>query len=160
MATEQTLKVNVDWTAIDPKPVFELTKQGAMIPRRGSAGAAGLDLFTPRKFTLNGGQHTLIKLGIRSRFPKGWVGFIKDRSGLAIKGITVLGGVIDSDYRGEWGVILHNVNPAIENFVEFNGGDRIAQVVFVPCFMGQAGHVLSVEDDTERGAGGFGSTGA
>lgn len=138
---------------------FELIKPCSIIPSRGSEGAAGYDLFTPRKFSLNGGQTTLIKLGIKSAFPPGWVGLIRGRSGLALKGINVLGGVIDSDYRGEWGVILHNVNPCLENFVEFNGGDRIAQVIFVPYYSGTPEQVLTVDDDTERGSGGFGSTG-
>lgn len=143
-----------------PRVEFERMKEVALLPTRATDGSAGLDLYTPRPFAINGTQHTMIKLGIKSRFNPGWVALIKDRSGLAAKeGLTTLAGVIDSDYRGEWAVVLHNTNPNISEHIEFKAQDRIAQVIFVPVWTGEVKEVLSVEDDTDRG-GGFGSTGA
>lgn len=128
----------------------------AQIPKYAHSGDAGLDLFSCENFILQPGQRHLFKLGFATEFPEDYVGIIKDRSGLALKeGLTVLGGVIDSGYRGEWGVILLNTS---DKPYEIKEGERIAQVIFHK--------IENVEiettdelDDHARGEGGFGSTG-
>jgi len=118
--------------------------------------SAGYDLYCIDYWDVSPGHRVLIPLGIATEMPYGYFGKLMDRSGLAAReGLTVLGGVIDNDYRGEWKVILFNTSGST---VHLKPGDRIAQVVFMVC-----GHfeVHEVENlsDTERGPGGFGSTG-
>lgn len=124
-------------------------------------GAAGMDLHakldTPSLKIPPLGR-CLIKTGVRLEIPEGYLGYINPRSGLALKkGLTVLNspGTIDSDYRGEIGVILVNLS-AEETIIE--NGERIAQIVFHQV---ATAALIPVEDleDTERGSGGFGSTG-
>jgi dUTP pyrophosphatase len=104
-------------------------------------------------------ERTLVKTGLYLEIPIGYEAQVRPRSGLALKkGITVLNspGTVDADYRGEVGVIL--VNLSNENF-EIHPGDRIAQLVFAAHATAQLEAVISLEN-TERGTGGFGSTGA
>ncbi len=130
------------------------------LPEYGTAAAAGLDLRanieTP--ITLNPLERTIVKTGLFIELPVGYEAQVRPRSGLAFKnGITVLNspGTIDADYRGEIGVIL--VNLSNEAFVIENG-ERIAQLVIAK--HEQAEWQLVEElTTTERGAGGFGSTG-
>jgi dUTP pyrophosphatase len=132
-------------------------------PHQGTSGAAAYDLIAkaPEEFPIiiAPGRWRVIPTGTSVEIPQGHAGLILPRSGLAAKhGITVLNspGLIDSDYRGEIGVILHNVN-RIDDFVVTNGM-RIAQfmIIRVPNLVLVAEQQLS---DTVRGAGGFGSTG-
>lgn len=133
----------------------------AKIPTKGSPGAAGFDLYAdladidPLKVTLTPGSRTVIDTGCAFSIPSGWYGRVAPRSGLAMKGIQVLAGVIDSDYRGPVKVIL--LNSGTED-VTFSHGDRIAQLILENC---GAWHISEVDTlpTTERGAGGFGSTG-
>lgn len=131
----------------------------ASLPVYGSGQAAGMDLhaYCPgEEIVLNSGERQLIKSGIAVAIPEGFYGRIAPRSGLAFKnGIDVMAGVIDSDYRGEMGVILINLGNA--DF-KIKHGDRIAQMIIE---IAPQMEVIEVEnlDDTERGAGGFGSTG-
>lgn len=130
----------------------------AVIPTRASDGDAGWDLYALEAGELEPGQRELFRTGIALAIPHGYVGYIKPRSGLALRqGINVLGGVIDSGYRGDVGVILHNTDIEIGTMID--GGDRIAQLVIqpVPPVYLEEVYVLP---DSERGAGGFGSTGA
>ena len=97
-----------------------------------------------------------MKTGWGVEIPTGYVGILKGRSGLAKNnGIEVLGGVIDADYRGEIGVILLNSG---FNEVTFYAGDRIAQMIVIPCLMERS---IEVEEwsRTDRNNAGFGSTG-
>jgi len=133
------------------------------LPTRATDGAAGYDLYTPNEVQLVGGAVTPVRLGIAVAIPPGYVGLIKDRSSLGKKGIHVFGGVIDSDYRGEVVVLLYNSpvlpgSPEYPDVYTLNRGDRIAQLVVVPCYQGM---VVECNDlpPTQRGAGGFGSTG-
>lgn len=139
-------------------PAFrvELIKTHAKPPAKANLQAAAYDLFTPENLLLPAETQKTVMLGIKTEIPQGWYGQIFDRSGLAHKnGIHVMGGVIDCDYRGEWGVILRNLS---RNWKQFSIGDRIAQVVLLPYGSFPVVTVDSV-DNTERGAGGFGSTG-
>lgn len=142
-------------------PVMKLN-EAATIPTYGSNDAAGMDLYanffeeTGNSFCLAPGQRKLFKTGIAVAIPRGFYGRIAPRSGLAYKhGIDVMAGVVDSDYRGDVGVIL--VNLGKENFI-VEHGDRIAQFIieaYKPCLPVPS---LSL-DNTSRGGGGFGSTG-
>ncbi|MEC9492383.1 dUTP diphosphatase [Flexistipes sp.] len=120
--------------------------------------SAGADLFAAEAGIVKAGKIKLVKTGVSFSIPEGYEAQIRPRSGLALKkGVTILNtpGTIDSDYRGEVGVILVNFG---DNDFVFNTGDRIAQVVFSKVY--RAEFTLSDElDTTERGSGGFGHTG-
>ena len=137
-----------------------INKSNNELPAYETSASAGLDLraFIPETITLLPFERKLIKTGLFLEIPEGYEAQVRPRSGLAIKnGITVLNspGTIDADYRGEVGVILVNISQ--DNF-EINTGDRIAQMVFAK--VKQAKWILSEElSETERGEGGFGSTG-
>ena len=130
------------------------------MPAYATAGAAGFDLRAniEESITLKNGERKLVPTGLFMAIPVGYEGQVRPRSGLAFKqGLTVLNtpGTIDSDYRGEVGVILINLS-GDEQVI--NSGDRIAQMVFAKH---ETAIIESVEslDSTERGEGGFGSTG-
>jgi dUTP pyrophosphatase len=128
------------------------------LPVYSSTEAAGADLKSNEDVTIYPGKWMLVGTGVRLEMPKGVVGLIHPRSGLALKhGITVLNapGTIDSDYRGEIKVLLYNANT--EPF-DIAVGDRIAQIVFQQYLTVEFLHGR-VTEDTDRGVGGFGSTG-
>jgi dUTP pyrophosphatase len=128
------------------------------LPKYESKGSAGFDLSSNVDDVIKVGDWRLIKTGLFMEIPKGFVGDVRPRSGLAYKkGITVLNtpGTVDSDYRGEIGVIL--INKGSEDFF-IHKGDRIAQMVIVPVTQVTFEQVEKLEE-TARGAGGFGSTG-
>lgn len=128
----------------------------AIIPTRGSEQAAGLDLYADNEHTVLPNCVSVVQTGIALAIPDGFVGLVWPRSGLACKhGVQTLAGVIDSDYRGELKVAL---TTCTKTTMRINQGDRIAQLLIVPVSMLQCAEVDSL-DDTERGAGGFGSTG-
>lgn len=142
-----------------PLVLFDILNPRAELPRFATEGSAGLDLKCLDGFTLNGGCRELVGTGLAVAIPPGHVGLVCPRSGLALNhGITVLNapGVIDSDYRGELKVIVHNTSPIP---VRFDGGDRIAQLVIVPVVASAMIGKASLTQ-TARGAGGFGSTGS
>jgi len=133
----------------------------AVLPEYATEGAAGLDLraaISGGPVTLAPGARARVPTGIAVAIPPGWEGQIRPRSGLAAKaGVTVLNapGTIDADYRGEIQVLLVNLGEAPYTVAS---GDRIAQLVIAPA----ARAALTIVDalpETERGAGGFGSTG-
>ena len=133
----------------------------AKLPFRATEGSAGADLFAclEQSVILGAGERTLIPTGIAIEIEdKGYGGFVFPRSSVASKfGVSLSNcvGVIDSDYRGE--VKIPVINHSDESYT-INDGDRIAQPVIMP--VDDAEYELSDElDDTQRGAGGFGSTG-
>ena len=131
--------------------------ENAIIPTQGTIYAAGYDLFAAEDAIVVCGSRKLIKTNISMAIPSGYYGRIAPRSGLAYKnGIDVLAGVIDSDYRGDIGVILYNTDKNIDFSVK--KGDRIAQIIFETCYPATFSE-KSVLTDTARQAGGFGSTG-
>ena len=128
------------------------------LPVYATDGASGMDLRSTTGGWLGAGQRKAWPTGFAVDIPVGYEGQIRSRSGLARdRGITVLNapGTIDSDYRGELIVLL--VNHGIEPF-EIRRGDRIAQLVIAPVARASI-EVASVLSGTERGSGGFGSTG-
>ncbi|RRQ52662.1 dUTP diphosphatase [Sphingorhabdus wooponensis] len=131
---------------------------GLPMPAYATSGAAGMDICAAEDLTLRAGKRHAVATGFAFAIPDGYEVQVRPRSGLALKhGITCLNtpGTIDSDYRGEVKVILANLGD--EDFV-INIGDRIAQIVVAPVTQGIMIEVDAL-DDTERGTGGFGSTG-
>lgn len=131
----------------------------AVIPTYGSASAAGADLYSCEgEITIAPCETRLVHTGLSMQIPEGYVGLIYARSGIATKrGVAPANkvGVIDSDYRGEVMVALHNHSKVDAVIAE---GERIAQIVITPYLA--VDFIESDElDDTERGQGGFGSTG-
>ena len=128
----------------------------AIIPSRGSNGAAGYDLSSVVDIVVPGLGRVAVATGLAIRVPEGTYGRIAPRSGLAYKhGIDVLAGVIDEDYRGEVKVILYNTS---ERDYIIKKGDRIAQLILEKIVTPDVALVIDLED-TGRGVGGFGSTG-
>ncbi len=129
------------------------------IPSYAYPGDAGMDLRAVEHVTLAPFERALVSTGLAVAIPEGYAGFVQPRSGLAIKqGVTVLNtpGLIDSHYRGELKVALVNLDP--NNTFEVNPGDRIAQLV-IQKVESVAWNVVDSLDETERGEGGFGSSG-
>ena len=128
----------------------------AKLPVRSSPLAAGLDLFSVEERILQPLERVLVKTGLKVACPLGSYLRIAPRSGLAWnKGIDVLAGVVDADYRGEVGVILVNLSSRVQRI---DVGDRIAQGILERIEMLSPIEVLSL-DETERGDGQLGSTG-
>lgn len=128
---------------------------GAVMPTRGTDGAAGYDLYALEDTVINCFQFIPVSTGVSIAIPAGHYGRIAPRSGLSVKhGVMVGAGVIDSDYRGEIKVALATLN----GVYEFKKGDRIAQIVIEPVVTPDLVQVDSL-DDSKRGDGGFGSTG-
>ncbi len=132
------------------------TDKTVELPKYAKQGDAAFDLRASEDKILHAGQKQVIKTGLRVAVPEGYCGLIWDRSGMAAKhGIHTLAGVLDSGYRGEIGVVLHNLSD--QDFtVEKNM--RIAQMLIQPVATAKIMEVDEL-DDTDRGAGGFGSTG-
>ncbi|GAA5864247.1 hypothetical protein JCM1840_006713 [Sporobolomyces johnsonii] len=128
----------------------------ARIPTRGSALAAGYDLYSAEDKTVPARGQALINTDLSIAIPEGTYGRIAPRSGLAVKhSITTGAGVIDADYRGIVRVLLFNLG---DNDFELKAGDRIAQLILEKIVTPEPQEVASL-DETVRGAGGFGSTG-
>ena len=130
----------------------------AIIPSYAHDGDACVDLYSLEETVINPLDRKLILTGLSMAIPKGYEGLIRPRSGNALKrGITVLNtpGTIDSNYRGEIGVILYNTT---RDPIYIHAGDRIAQMTFKE--VTQVDFDICDElDETDRGSGGFGSTG-
>jgi dUTP pyrophosphatase len=145
------MKVNVKIKKLNEK---------AVIPTYGSDFSAGADLYSVSDgaITVGAGETVLVHTGIAMEIPEGFVGLVFARSGLATKRSLAPAnkvGVIDSDYRGEIMVALHNHSGVPQTVEE---GERVAQLVLVP-YIAAAFEEADELDDTARGAGGFGSTG-
>ncbi len=131
-------------------------REDAKMPSYAHPGDAGMDLYSIESYIIPPHEKKIVQTGISMEIPEGYFGSIRDRSGLAAKyGIHALGGVIDSGYRGEIGVILINLGK--ERF-EIKKGDKIAQLLIQKI---ESPKILEVTDlsETSRGVGGFGSTG-
>ena len=130
----------------------------ATLPSYQTSGAAGLDICCSEDFVLSPMERKLVSTGIRMAIPEGYEAQVRPRSGLAIRhGISMVNtpGTIDSDYRGEVRLILINFGAEA---VQFNQGERIGQLVVCPVVRAHL-KVVNELDGTERGEGGFGSTG-
>jgi dUTP pyrophosphatase len=135
---------------------FKKLDARATLPTRGSSASAGLDLYSIEAVSLEPGERAIVRTGLAVAIPEGLYGRVAPRSGLATKlGVDVLAGVIDADYRGEIGCLLYNAG---QEKIELEAGSKICQLIIERIVSPSA--VWADElDDTERGGGGFGSTG-
>ena len=139
---------------------IKIKSESGIVPAYETAGSAGMDIraYLKEPVELMPGQRALIPTGIYLEIPEGYEVQIRARSGLAIKrGIGLVNGIgtIDSDYRGEIQIGLHNLSA--EPYT-VQPGERIAQMIIMPYFAPVIEEVTSLTE-TDRGAGGFGSTG-
>ncbi|MEM5820962.1 MAG: dUTP diphosphatase [Candidatus Aenigmatarchaeota archaeon] len=134
--------------------VKKLVKE-AKLPERKREGDAGLDLYCIEDVIIKPKEIKLVSTGIAIEIPKGYFGLIKDRSGLATKGLHVLAGVIDENYRGEVKVVLVNLSDEEIKIEKFS---RIAQLIIIPYLKVDVKEVEELSD-SERGEKGFGSSG-
>ena len=146
--TDRGIGVRVVRRTDNPLPAYE------------TADSAGMDLRAElaQPLRLEPGERALIPTGLHLEIPRGYEGQVRPRSGLALKqGLTVLNapGTVDSDYRGDVGVILVNLSPETQ---VIEPGDRVAQILFAPVLQATLTEVADLAE-SERGGGGFGSTG-
>jgi dUTP diphosphatase len=135
---------------------FKQLDERAVLPRRGSALAAGLDVYSIEALEIGPRQRTMARTGLAVAIPPGFYGRIAPRSGLAAKnGLDVLAGVIDSDYRGEVCCLLYNTS---DEPIKLAAGSKICQLIVEQIITPDAAWASDL-DETARGAGGFGSTG-
>jgi dUTP pyrophosphatase len=128
---------------------------GAFAPLRAHNTDAGLDLRTPISVTVPAGGSVVIDTGIHIEIPRGYVGFLKSKSGLNVNHGIVSEGVIDAGYTGSIRVKLYNLSDVAFDFL---AGDKVTQLVILPVITPKLELVKSLAE-TERGDGGFGSTG-
>jgi dUTP pyrophosphatase len=131
----------------------------AQLPRYAHTGPFGdlaADLYAAEGGTLPAGATLVVLTGLVMEFPAGYGALVEDRSGLALRGLTTLAGVIDPGYRGELRIVLSNLSAAP---IEVKAGDRIAQLRVVRRIEAQFEEAEAI-GGTPRGAAGFGSTGA
>ena len=140
------------------KVLFKRLRPDAELPAYARPGDAGMDLRSVENAVVPRGGRALVRTGLAMQLPFGYEAQVRPRSGLALKhGVTVLNtpGTIDSGYRGEVGVILANLGDVDFPIAK---GDRIAQLVIAPVTQAEV-EETDVIDATDRGTGGFGSTG-
>ena len=135
---------------------FKKLDPRAVLPKRGSSMSAGLDIYSIEDLTIQPRERNLARTGLAVAIPEGYYGRIAPRSGLAAKnGLDVLAGVIDADYRGEIGCLLYNTS---DETIHLPAQSKICQLILEKIITPAA----VWEDDistTQRGSGGFGSTG-
>jgi len=144
------MSIDIDFQLLDPR---------AKTPSKATEGSAGFDLYALEGGHLECGERKLVKTGVAMALEPYTVGLVCSRSGLALKeGVAVLNapGIIDEDYRGELGVILINLG---QKDFWFDAGTRIAQLVILRAPQ-ISSFVVNELPATDRGSGGFGSTGA
>lgn len=152
------IEVQAKRMKLDNKCVLRFAKltEQALEPVRGSAKAAGLDLRSAYDLVVPARGKALVKTDLQIQVPNGSYGRVAPRSGLALKNFIDVGaGVVDEDYRGNLGVVLFNHS---DQEFEVKRGDRIAQLICERIFYPELEQVDKL-DETQRGEGGFGSTG-
>jgi dUTP pyrophosphatase len=135
---------------------FKQLDSRAVLPKRGSALAAGLDVCGIEELEIGPKQRVMARTGLAVAIPARFYGRVAPRSGLAAKnGLDVLAGVIDSDYRGEIVCVLYNTG---DETINLPAGSKICQLIVEQIITPEAAWATDL-DETARGAGGFGSTG-
>ena len=135
---------------------FKQLDPRAVLPKRGSVLAAGLDVCGIEDVEIGPKQRVMARTGLAVAIPPGFYGRVAPRSGLAAKnGLDVLAGVIDSDYRGEIVCVLYNTG---DETIKLPAGSKICQLIIEQIITPEAAWATDL-DETARGAGGFGSTG-
>ncbi len=130
--------------------------ESAKLPNFAKDEDAGMDIYSDEEIIIESGKKVAIRTGIAIEFPKEYAALIWDKSGVALnKGLTKIGGVFDSGYRGEYKILLYNLN---EEPVKINKGEKIAQILFHKIEHPEV-EVCNELSESERGCCGFGSTG-
>jgi dUTP pyrophosphatase len=129
--------------------------KGAILPTRAHPWDAGLDLYAKEGGVLRPGYHEVFDTGIHVQIPEGYYGEIRSRSGLMVNHHIVTDGTIDANYTGSIRVKLFNLS---NRAYKVQVGDKIAQLVIVPCLLPEL-EIVDHLEETDRGDGGFGSTG-
>lgn len=156
---------------LKPENVFTVLNDG-FLPARAYPTDAGADLCATQSVQIKPGEVVKISTGVHIALPKGTFGLIADRSSMGKRGLKVMGGIVDETYRGELGVMLANVKQVSfwQRFCDWlraypldysetiQVGDKIAQLLIIPCLTPKFFQVDSL-NNTDRGSGGFGSTG-
>ncbi len=133
-----------------------LLTSDSLIPTRGTKNSAGLDLYSPIDFEIEGNGQYVIDLKLSIEIPDGYFGQIFDRSSVCRNSWVVVGaGTIDSDYRGSIAVVLFNLS---KSKVKFTKGQRVAQLIILP-YLSCEPKLADTLSTTDRGIQGFGSTG-
>lgn len=127
----------------------------AILPTRAHKKDAGLDLYTPRDICINGKCSASVDTGVHVAIPEGCVGFVKSKSGLMFNHDITTDGTVDEDYTGSINVKLFNNS---HQPIYFSAGDKVAQLVVLPCVIEEL-EIVDELEETERGENGFGSTG-
>jgi dUTP pyrophosphatase len=162
-AVKEFLETKVADLPVKVKKLHEDSK----LPVRAHSTDAGIDLFTYEDFTLEMLERKLVGTGVAIQIPEGHVGFIKEKSGLANKGLEVKAGVVDAGFIGEVKVNLKNPKGfawkdgkrnGVGEKMSFKKGEKIAQMVIIPVNLGEVVEVDEL-DKSERGESGWGSTG-
>lgn len=133
----------------------KLLNKDAKLPSYGHKGDAGMDLFATQDLVLEPHLAAAIPTGIQIAIPEGYVGLIWDKSGISLRGVHRLAGVVDSGYRGEVKVVMINLS---EKPFPIEKGMKVAQMLIQPVTSVSIRESLEL-DDSSRGEGGFGSTG-
>lgn len=128
---------------------------GGIMPTKAHEADAGFDLYTPHSFRVYAHDSAVVDLGVHFEIPAGYVGFLKSKSGLNVNSDLTTEGVVDSGYTGS--VVAKVYNSGDKDYY-FAAGDKVTQIVFLPIPEVELAEVDTLAD-TERGAGGFGSTG-
>ena len=135
---------------------FKRLDPDAVLPERASQSSAGLDLYSIEAVSLKPGERRLVRTGLAVAIPEGFYGRVAPRSGLAVKkGVDVLAGVIDADYRGEVGCLMYNAG---DEPITLPAQSKICQLIIEKIITPNAVWVEGLSD-TVRGSGGFGSSG-
>lgn len=127
----------------------------AVLPTRAHSYDAGMDLYVNDRQVITAHTTIVVPTGISMEIPEGFVGLIWDKSSIGTKGLKTLGGVVDSEYRGEVKVVVHNLN---NEDIIFEHGQKIAQMLIQKVELVDIEEVADLSS-TVRGEGGFGSTG-
>ncbi len=147
--------VKPEMAAAPVKLIIEKVNSQAKLPQKAHQGDAGYDLYANDFYSIPPYSQDLVASGIRMVIPEGYAGLIWDKSGVAFRGIKTMGGVIDSNYRGEIKVIVKNLSEEMLNIVP---GQKIAQILIQPILDLEISEE-KIDDTTERQAMGFGSSG-
>ena len=140
-----------------PKLKVKLLSKDAKVPTRGTKGSSGLDVYSPIDFDIEPRSDYLLPLDICFDIPFGWDLSVYNKSGISTKKHLSKGAeLIDSDYTGNCHIHLFNHS---DNIVSFKKGDKVAQLVMRQVWMGELEEVKDFDKVTDRGSGGFGSTG-
>ena len=139
----------------DNSLLVEKLNANAKLPQKAHLGDAGYDLYSSDYYSISPYSQVLVSTGIKMAIPDGYAGLIWDKSGLAFEGLKTMGGVIDSNYRGEIKVIIKNLSEEFYNIVP---GQKIAQII-VQAVSDLTIKESPISDQTVREANGFGSSG-